>query len=236
MAAHGLHNVPTSGAAQPFREMGELFPRWRAGAPEVLRLGVACSLNWGPLRQLVARFRATHPTVELLVEDLDEAGLAERLPARRIDVAIALEDAGAAGWRSAPLWSERLMAFMAEAHPLALENSVSPAALRATPILMAGNGAGDLALQRAIVRALGGPPTFLHYAVQRDNLIDLVGLGFGATLAGGSALGAFYPGVCARPVESPAARLDYRAYWARENDRPVMRAFLDAARGAGEAV
>ena len=24
----GLENVPTSGSAQPFREQGELFPRW----------------------------------------------------------------------------------------------------------------------------------------------------------------------------------------------------------------
>ncbi|KRB48567.1 LysR family substrate-binding domain-containing protein [Phenylobacterium sp. Root700] len=201
---------------------------------ERLTLGVACSLNWGPLRTLVGRYRAGRPEVDLVIEDLDEIGLAERIPGRGVDLAVALHDAGARGWRSTPLWSEPLMAFMAEGHPLAACNSVPSAALRETPILMAGNGAGDRALQRAIIGALGGPPNFLYYAVQRDNLIDLTALGFGVTLAGGSALGAFYPGVCARPLESESAWLSYCAFWAPENERPALRRFLEAARG-GEA-
>ena len=198
---------------------------------ERLTLGVACSLNWGPLRDLISRSRAGRPDVDLVIEDLDEIGLAERIPGRGVDLAVALHDAGARGWRSTPLWSEPLMAFMAEGHPLAACNSVPSAALRETPILMAGNGAGDRALQRAIIGALDGPPNFLHYAVQRDNLIDLTALGFGVTLAGGSALGAFYPGVCARPLESETAWLSYCAFWAPENERPALRRFLEAARG-----
>ena len=92
---------------------------------------------------------------------------------------------------------------------------------------MAGAGSGDRALQRAIIRALGGPPNFLHYAVQRDNLLDLVSLGFGVTLAGGSAMGAFYPGVCVRPLESEAGWLSYCGFWAAENERPALRRFLE---------
>ncbi|MDP1599928.1 LysR family substrate-binding domain-containing protein [Phenylobacterium sp.] len=198
---------------------------------ERLTLGVACSLNWGPLRDLIGRYRRRRPEVDLVIEDLDETSMADRIPGRRVDIAVALHDAGAPGWRSTPLWSEPLMAFMAEGHPLAACNSVPSAALRETPILMAGNGAGDRALQRAIIGALGGPPNFLHYAVQRDNLIDLTALGFGVTIAGGSALGAFYPGVCARPLESESAWLSYCAYWSAENERPALRRFLDAARG-----
>ena len=167
---------------------------------ERLTLGVACSLNWGPLRTLIGRYRAGRPEVDLVIEDLDEIGLAERIPGRGVDLAVALHDAGARGWRSTPLWSEPLMAFMAEGHPLAACNSVPSAALRETPILMAGNGAGDRALQRAIIGALG----------------------------------AFYPGVCARPLESETAWLSYCAFWAPENERPALRRFLEAARG-GEA-
>lgn len=198
---------------------------------ERLTVGLACSLNWGPLRGLLSAFRRREPEVELAIEDLDEAGIAERLPDREIDIAVALHDAGVRGWRSAPLWSEPLLAYMAEGHPLAAANEVTPQALREAHILMAGNGAGDLALQRAIVAALGGPPRFTHYAVQRDNLLDLVSLGFGVTLAGGSAMGAFYPGVCARPVDSEAAWLTYCAFWAGENERPVVRRFLEARDG-----
>jgi DNA-binding transcriptional LysR family regulator len=190
LSYRGLHATPV---ARPMRR-------------ERLTLGVACSLNWGPLRRLIGTFRSRAPD---------------------IDLAVALHDAGSRGWRSAPLWSEPLMVFMAEGHPLAAQNAVQPDQLRETHLLMAGNGSGDRALQRAIIRALGGPPNFLHYAVQRDNLLDLVSLGFGVTLAGGSAMGAFYPGVCARPLESEAGWLSYCGFWSAENERPALRRFLE---------
>lgn len=193
-------------------------------AREQLVLGVACSLNWGPLRRRIARFRAAAPDIELVIEDLDD----ERQPPQPADLAIALHDAGPPGWRAAPLWSEPLMAFMAEGHPLARSNAVLPEDLRGAHVLMSGSGGGDRALQRAILRALGGPPDFLHYAVQRDNLLDLVSLGFGVTLAGASAMGAFYPGVCARPVESDAAWLSYYGFWSMEADRAgLVTRFLE---------
>lgn len=211
LSYRGLHATPV---ARPARR-------------ERLTLGVGCSLNWGPLRRQIGKFRTLAPEIDLIVEDLDDQGLAERVGGRGVDLAVALHGAGARGWRSAPLWSEPLMVFMAEGHPLAAENAVQPSQLRETHLLMAGNGSGDRALQQAIMQALGGPPNFLHYAVQRDNLLDLVSLGFGVTLAGGSALGAFYPGVCARPLESDAGWLSYCGFWAAENERPALRRFLE---------
>jgi DNA-binding transcriptional LysR family regulator len=202
-------------------------PVGRPARRERLTLGVGCSLNWGPLRRQIGKFRTLAPEIDLIVEDLDDQGVAERVGGRGVDLAVALHGAGARGWRSAPLWSEPLMVFMAEGHPLAAENAVQPSQLRETHLLMAGNGSGDRALQQAIMQALGGPPNFLHYAVQRDNLLDLVSLGFGVTLAGGSAMGAFYPGVCARPLESDASWLSYCGFWAAENERPALRRFLE---------
>lgn len=211
LSYRGLHAVPV---ARPARR-------------DRLTLGLACSLNWGPLRRLIGAYRTQVRDVELIVEDLDDQGLAQRVGGRGVDLAVALHDAGTRGWRSAPLWSEPLMVFMAEGHPLAAQNAVPPEQLRETHLLMAGNGSGDRALQQAIIRALGGPPNFLHYAVQRDNLLDLVSLGFGVTLAGASAMGAFYPGVCARPLESDAGWLSYCGFWAADNERPALLRFLE---------
>ncbi|MBA4013084.1 MAG: hypothetical protein C0481_14555 [Phenylobacterium sp.] len=156
----GLHAVPVARSVRRDR----------------LTLGLSCSLNWGPLRRLIAAYRVQVPNVDLIVEDLDDQGLADRVEGRGVDLAVALHDAGVPGWRSAPLWSEPLMVFMAEGHPLAAQNAVQPAQLRGACLLMAGAGSGDRALQRAIIRALGGPPNFLHYAVQRDNLLGLAGV------------------------------------------------------------
>jgi hypothetical protein len=41
-------------------------------------------------------------------------------------------------------------------------------------------------------------------------------------------MGAVYPGVCARPLESEAGWLSYCAYWAGQNERPALRRFLEA--------
>lgn len=156
LSYRGLHVTPV---ARPMRR-------------ERLTLGVACSLNWGPLRRLIGTFRAKAPHIDLIVEDLDEQGLTERVPGRGVDLAVALHDAGSRGWRSAPLWSEPLMVFMAEGHPLAAQNAVQPEQLRETHLLMAGAGSGDRALQRAIIRALGGPPLNERQIKLLNRLLD----------------------------------------------------------------
>lgn len=70
---------------------------------------------------------------------------------------------------------------------------------------------------------MGAPPALnLHCPVQRATLLDMVGLGFGVTFAGGHSLGAFYPGVCARHIESDRDTLAYAAFWTPENAKPAL--------------
>lgn len=205
---------PTSGAAQPLRETGEMFPRWAARPRRRLTLGLTCSLHGGSARKLLAAFRAAHPDVDLVIEDLDDVSVRAELDGKHIDAAIAPDRAAKRDWRRASLWRERLLAVVPEGHALAADNAVAPAELRGEIILLAGDGAGDKALQRAIAEALGGPPAgFLHYPVERDTLFDLVALGLGVTVSSGATLGAFYPGVCLRPIDSPTAAIAYSLVW-----------------------
>jgi DNA-binding transcriptional LysR family regulator len=228
---HGMHLIPSGAAAQPFRGMGEFFPRWAAARRETLTIGLACSLNEGFPRQLITAFRAAHPEVDLVLEDLDDAELPERLNGRRIDIALALDSAGQRGWRALPLWHEHMVAFVAEGHPLAAEDPIDPAALRAEPVLIAGDGSGSKSLEKAITTALGGrPAVFLHCPVQRDTLLDMVGLGLGVTLAGSHALGALHAHVCSRQLDSETDLLTYSAFWLTENGKDAVRSFLETAR------
>ena len=150
--------VPTSGAAQPFRDMGELFPSWAARPQRRLTVGLTCSLHWGAARRLLAAFHEAYADVELVVEDLPEGDLAAAFETRHIDVAIAPAKATHAGWRALPLWRERLIAALPEASPLAQGNEVSPKDLRGETLLLAGDMAGQKAFQRAVIAALGGHP------------------------------------------------------------------------------
>jgi hypothetical protein len=44
----GLENVPTSGSSQPFREQGELFPRWLVDCMEAFH-EKACTKDQPPV-------------------------------------------------------------------------------------------------------------------------------------------------------------------------------------------
>jgi DNA-binding transcriptional LysR family regulator len=235
--ASRVHLVPTRGAAQPFRAMGDLFPRWTADQRERLTVGLGCSLNWGAARRLVGEFRKTHPDIDLIIEDGDEITLAERLNGRQIDLAIAPEGARRRGWHTLSLEKERLIAVLPEGHGLCAANEINPSDLLAEPILMSGDSSGDRAFRRAVVEALGGHPAFRHCAVQRDTLFDLVALGFGVTVSAGGAFGAFYPGVCLRPICSKASEIGFNLFWRADNEKPALTTFLESARliaGAGE--
>jgi DNA-binding transcriptional LysR family regulator len=221
------HMVPTGGSAQPFREMGELFPDWAAHPRRRLTLGLTCSLHWGSARQLLAAFHVAHPDVDLMAEDLSEADLAREFAARRIDVAIAPNGAARRGWKATPLWRERLIAALPEGGPLAQENAVSPAGLRGETILLAGEVSAQPAFQHAIIAALGGhPAAFMHCRVERDTLFDLVAVGAGVTVCPGATTGAFYPGVRFRPITSDAAEIGYSLIWTQGDPGEALADFI----------
>ena len=224
------HLAPTSGAGQPLRESGEMFPLWAARPRRRLTLGLTCSLHGGQARRLLADFRAAHPDVDLVIEDLDDVSVREELDGKHIDAAIAPDRVAKRDWRRAPLWRERLIAVLPESHPLAAEDTVAPAALRGEIILLAGDGSGDKSLQSAIADALGGPPaSFMHHLVERDTLFDLVALDLGVTVCPGATLAAFYPGVCLRPIESPSAEIAYSLMWRADAHNPALEELIGLA-------
>ncbi len=226
--------APTSGAAQPLRESGELFPGWAARPRRRLTIGLTCSLHGGASRRLLAAFRAAHPDVDLVIEDLDDRSVRAEMDGKHIDAAIAPDAIAKRDWRRAPLWRERLMAVLPQAHPLAADDAVSGSALRGEIVLLAGDGSGDKSLQSAISDALGGPPaSFMHYLVERDTLFDLVALGLGVTVSSDAALGASYPGVATRPIDSPNAQIAYSLMWRADARNNALEDFIGVAETLG---
>lgn len=222
--------APTSAAAQPLRELGEVFPARAAGPRPRLIVGLTCSLHWGAGRRLLSAFRQSRPDVELVIEDLQESDLAETLGDNRIDVAIAPDNAVQDDWRGLSLWRERLIAALPETSPLTQDTEVTPAALRAETLLLAGDVSGHKAFQRAVICALeGDPASVMHYPVERDTLFDLVALGVGVTVCPGATTGAFYPGVSFRPIDSDSARIAYSLTWTQAQPSDPLQAFIAVA-------
>jgi DNA-binding transcriptional LysR family regulator len=211
------------------------FPPWSADRRDSLRLGLTCPINAGAPHRLVAAFHTGHPQVDLVVEDLGEADLAKALESRRIDVALALETIGDPSWCRLPLWRERLCAVVADTHCLAGRAEITRSELRGQSILLAAAGASGDAMEAAITAALdGAPAAFIHCAVQRDTLLDLVALDAGIALVGADSLGAPPPGISVIPLENAAPPLSYAAVWLPDNRKAALNAFIDESYAASD--
>lgn len=220
-------------AVAPQSDPSPPAPKRRAQTA-VVRLGLACPLNCGEGRRLLSRLHAGHPRVALSLTDGDELELAEALEHDRLDAIIAPDAAARRRWRSIPLWTEPLMLVLREGHPLAANGAPAASAVRGEPLILAGNGDGDRAFRRAVFDALGGRPAEVtHHAVQRDTLLDLVALGLGVTVTPAGLLGAYYPGVTARPLRDERAQITFSLMWRSERGEAAARWLLEGLTAKG---
>lgn len=210
------------------------FPPGRLeDARGVLRVGFASSLSRGPLRNLLRTVhqRPHGPKLSFLEGGRTDVILA----ARRGEVDIGFVS-GPEDWtklRSEELWRDRLVAAMAEDHPLARQNSVNSEDLQ-RQIFLASGAPADRQGQLALVeRAIGGEPAgFVCVPAERESVFHLVGLGFGVALTCSSAMGTLYPGVVYRTIASPWTVLPFYAVWRAGSNSPELGPFLTAAREA----
>jgi DNA-binding transcriptional LysR family regulator len=73
-----------------------------------------------------------------------------------------------------------------------------------------------------------------RYDVGRENLINLVGLGFGISLTSEATVATRYPDVVFRPIEGEDDILPFSAVWSPSNDNPALRRFLALMRAMAE--
>ena len=74
---------------------------------------------------------------------------------------------------------------------------------------------------------LGRQPEILPHSVGRHNLLSLVALGQGLTLASEGITATQVPGVVFRPIGNET--LPYSMVWSAQNDNPALQRFLDIA-------
>jgi DNA-binding transcriptional LysR family regulator len=66
--------------------------------------------------------------------------------------------------------------------------------------------------------------------VGRENLMHLVGLGFGVSLTSEATIATVYPDVVFRPIAGPHDVLPFSGVWLASNDNPALRRFISSAR------
>lgn len=206
----------------------------RAGRAEVgqLSVGFFTSLVSGRLHDLLAACRHVWADVAL---SFVEGPYPDQLAAvrdRRLDVGIYAGDVEVSTIETLDLWSEPLLAALPDRHPLAARGSLDWPSLATEVVLMRSWESGPIVYNFFASRLSpkGYMPRIDQHAVARENLLGLVGAGFGVTIVAEPATGATYPGVVFRPIAEPDAFLPIKAAWLPGNDNPLLRRFVSFLR------
>lgn len=202
------------------------------GGEGCLRVGIFSSMASMFLRELIIGYASQHPSVEIDVIEGAPREHIQRIRDRRLDVAFVTGVPDVPGCDVGELWSERVFVVLPEDHSLAQAAAIHWDALRTEQFIVSRDEPGPEIHDYVIkhLANLGEHPTVLKFAVGRENLMHLVGVGFGLSLTSEATIAATYPGVVFRPIEDGENVLPFSAVWSPSNDNPALRRFLSVAR------
>jgi DNA-binding transcriptional LysR family regulator len=198
-----------------------------AGDTGRLRIAFSWSMRFETLPALGQAFRASHPDVELLTEEMWNARMLPSLRSGAIDAALALSPEIAADFSYEPIRSETLIAVVADTHPLAGRESAALNALAGEAFLMFPRELGPRLydLMVGLCRRAGFEPRIRHESFhsgwEMQTLADLPAV----ALAPASVAGALPPGLSAVDISDPPDRLASCFVWRSDDDTPATAAF-----------
>jgi DNA-binding transcriptional LysR family regulator len=200
--------------------------RAAAGDTGRLRIAFSWSMRFETLPALGQAFRASHPDVELLTEEMWNARMLPSLRSGAIDAALALSPEIAADFSYEPIRSETLIAVVADTHPLAGRESAALNALAGEAFLMFPRELGPRLydLMVGLCRRAGFEPRIRHESFhsgwEMQTLEDLPAV----ALAPASVAGALPPGLSAVDISDPPDRLASCFVWRSDDDTPATAA------------
>ncbi|WP_063769452.1 MULTISPECIES: LysR family transcriptional regulator [unclassified Rhizobium] len=193
-----------------------------------LRIGVMGSFAQGPLADLLATYRERFPKIEVRISEGTSHAHALAVLNGRIDAAFIVGEPHLPGCDTRHFYDEALFAAIPADHALASRTRLAWEDLRDETLLVMADGSGP-EVEGIIARhisCLGFRPEIAVHQVGRDNLMNMVGKGYGLTLVVSSILGATYPGVRFIPIE-PAEIVTWSVVWPRNNANPALKRLLE---------
>jgi DNA-binding transcriptional LysR family regulator len=164
----------------------------------------------------------TAPQVAALLDHVLDVGLMREPPTEE---GLVFED----------VLSERFVAVLPAAHPLAGQRVVPVAALAAEPFVLLPRATAPTVHDRIVqVCALAGfEPRVAQRAVEWQSVAALVGMGLGVSLAPASIRRIRLTGVAYRRIEPDTARTTVALGWRRGDRNPLVHHFIAAAASTG---
>lgn len=196
----------------------------REGTLRVGSFGFTSSLRILP--DLLARFSARHPGIEVYIDEEDDDTVVRWLMERRVEIGfVVLPDER---FETVPLVEDEFTALLPAGHPLVAQPAVSPADFDGQPFVLTEAGCGEI-IQR-LLDAAGARPRILYRFPQLLSILGFVERGLGVSIAARLALPDQHPGVVYRPLHPRAPRRVGLAVRDMARLSPAAAAFVAVAR------
>ncbi len=213
----------------------------RAARGEVgrLTLGFVSGMVFGGLPDVVRTFREQYPNVGIELRELTAQEQEVGLRASQLDIGLMLLPVRDPGFAAEALWRQVLVAALPSAHPLALKETLSIADFAHEPFVFFPRQIRATYYDQVMrwCASAGFAPRIVQEAIEVPTLLSLVAAGLGVFFPIRFFQQVSLPGVTYRAIDG-APIVDIVAVWRRQEDNPVVQAFLKVAREvlAGEQV
>jgi DNA-binding transcriptional LysR family regulator len=207
----------------------------------VVRIGIAHGL-WNALNRVRTRYAKDHPDVEITGEALcsrsDSMTSADAFRRQRIDVALTRASVEAPLIENEPLFDERIVMLIREAHPLVRNRAVGLCQLANETLLMFERKLSPAVYDKVLTMyaAAGVAPRIVHTKtspIEQAGLM-LIASGEGIFPSVSSRLTQPYAanGVAALALADPKATIPVMLSWRSDETSPAVLEFVSAARQA----
>ncbi|MBT6829633.1 MAG: LysR family transcriptional regulator [Rhodospirillaceae bacterium] len=203
-----------------------------AAAGEAGRLSVAYmdfAIN-GPLPAILGAFRANHPGVTIDLDHMWTERQREAIVAGDIDIGFLIGPFTAPGIDSRTILSERFVAVLPEAHPLAAKRRINLADLSDQPFILGASAYWGpyRRLVDELCLGAGFTPRVVQEAHNSDGIFGLVAAGMGVSIYVEGARNFSLRGCTIRPFKGLDANIETTAVWRADNPSPVIANFIEA--------
>ena len=208
----------------------------RAAAGELgrLRIAYSWSTRFETLPALGRAFRAGHPDVELLAQEMWNARMPAAFANGSIDIALSLCPEIAAELELAPIRKERLVVLLPEAHRLAREEAMPLSALADEQFVLFPR---DIAPRlhdafMAIYRRAGFEPKVRTESFHTGWDLGVLAEIPAAAMAPQTVAGGLPDGIVAVAVSEPTDAIETCLVWRSDDSSPAVAAFVAVAQSA----
>jgi LysR family cyn operon transcriptional activator len=152
--------------------LGEL-KRGRHAVTGVVRIGTTHTFNLGFIPACVAVFLARHPTVRVVVEELEADTIISRLESGGLDLGVSYRPSAPGDLRFEPLFNEELLLAVRATHPLARRKRIRMIELHREPLVLLPARFSTRRLLDECFAAAGAEPDIV---AEMNSVASMIGL------------------------------------------------------------